>query len=321
MSTCDVVVIGASAGGFSAVKQLLADLPGDLPACLFLTLHLRPDTESNLPTILRRSCLLETVFPRDQEVIRRGYVYIAPPNRHMLIQNQRIRLTNGPRENGSRPAIDPLFRSAAANYGPRVIGIVLSGSLDDGTAGLQAIKERGGLAIIQDPAEAEFESMPRAAMESLAVDYVLPVAEIAQQLVSLTEGNGNAEQESLMQAAENPSIEEPGIASDDATYFSCPDCGGVLVQLREGEFMHYRCEVGHIYSPQTLLSQQNKGIEDTLWAALRSLEEKARLATRLAKHMRTRDYGLSASRFEEQAQNARKHANTLRDILERGVAE
>src|SRR5207247_6440851 len=134
---------------------------------LFLTLHLRPEIESNLPTILRRNCLLEPVFPRDHEVIRRGYVYIAPPNRHMLILDQHIRLTNGPRENGARPAIDPLFRSAARVYGQRVIGIILSGSLDDGTAGLEAIKERGGLAIVQDPNEAEFESMPRTAMENL----------------------------------------------------------------------------------------------------------------------------------------------------------
>jgi two-component system, chemotaxis family, protein-glutamate methylesterase/glutaminase len=313
----DVIVIGASAGGLQVLLRLIKALPGDLQATFFFTMHLRPESNTNLPVILRRESMLETVFPRDREPIRQGYFYIAPPNRHMLIQDGMIRITDGPRENGARPAIDPLFRSAAETYEQRVVGVVLSGSLDDGTAGLSFIKARGGIAIAQDPEEAEFDSMPRSAIEHVNVDYVLPIAEIAQLLVKLI-GMGDApaamsadqgNQQTGQQAHSLPD------KIDRGNLFSCPDCGGVLAPVDDENFVHFQCEVGHMYSPQTLMREKSKDIENGLWAAIRTLQEKARLSAKLAQNMRERDRLRAAQRFEEQERDIQKQIDAIRLVL------
>ena len=181
----DIIVIGASAGGVEALSQLARHLPADLPAAVFVVLHVPPYSPGLLPRILSRSRTLPASHPADGEAIRNGRITIAPPDHHLLLEGGRIRLTRGPRENGHRPAVDPLFRTAACSFGPRVVGVVLSGTLDDGTAGLAAIKQRDGVAVVQDPDEALYTGMPRSAMESVAVDYCLPINGIAELLVRL----------------------------------------------------------------------------------------------------------------------------------------
>jgi two-component system chemotaxis response regulator CheB len=313
MTAHDIVVIGASAGGVSAIIELARRLPRDLPASILLTVHMSPESNSNLPTILRRAGELEVVFPRFSEPLQHGYIYVAPPNLHMTLEDGSLRLGDGPRENGARPAVDPLFRSAAEVAGPRVIGVILSGALDDGTNGLAAIKRRGGIAIVQDPNEAEFDGMPRSAIENVQVDYVLSVAEIAPLLVNLV-GQQADPPLTVPKLPAVPSGPKPGEAEKGwQLQFSCPDCGGVLLPV-EGETLNFKCEVGHLYSPITLLSEQSSHIEDALWTAIRALAEKARLSRQLAESMRARGFTLSAERFENQAQITQQHEATLKNL-------
>jgi len=306
----DIVVIGASAGGLPAITQLVRALPGDLPASLFIAMHLRPESNSHLPTILGRAGQLEAIFPRYREPIRRRYIYIAPPNWHMVFEEHMVRLKDGPRENGVRPAIDPLFSSAAREYGSRVVGIILSGSLDDGTAGLGAIKAHGGIAIVQEPAEAEFDGMPRSAIENVSVDYILPVAQMATRLIELI-GKEDDTLELLGETENMPNGDMP----QWELQFACPDCGGVLLPIKDGSFVHFRCEVGHMYSPKTLDSEQTRNAENALWAALRVLGENARLSFRLAARMRERGNEFSAHQFEERGEEAERHCENIREVL------
>ena len=266
MSGHDVIVIGASAGGVEALVALVHDLPPDLPAALFVVLHIPPYGTSVLPAILSRKGPLPARHPTDGEAIQPGHIYIAPPDYHLLIDGDRIRLSRGPNENGHRPAIDTLFRSAARSAGPRVIGVVLSGALDDGTAGLQAMKMRGGLAVVQDPEDALFSSMPRSAVDNVAVDHVLPLSAIAPALATLTRQPVPEQEE----AAVPDEMEiEVGVAEMDMAAleadragapsgYACPDCHGVLWEVQEGELVRFRCRVGHAYSPDSLLASQSR---------------------------------------------------------------
>jgi two-component system chemotaxis response regulator CheB len=261
----DIIAIGASAGGVEALSELVSRLPGDLRAALFVALHVPSHGTSVLPEILDRKGSIRAAHAVDGETIRAGRIYVAPPDHHLLVHRGVVRLSRGPRENGVRPAVDPLFRTAALWYGPRVVGVVLSGALDDGTAGLIAVKERGGLAIVQDPDEATFPGMPRSALESAPVDHRARVAEIAALIRQLTredtptEGGlampEDMEQEAAIAAFDLEAIQSdhhPGIPSG----FACPDCAGVLWEVRDGELIRYRCRVGHAYSPTSLLAEQ-----------------------------------------------------------------
>lgn len=183
----DIVVIGASAGGLWALEELVADLPADLPAAVFIVVHISARFPSWLPHILQKFAKLPAVHAVDGAAIEAGHIYIAPPDRHLLVKPEYMRVVLGPKENRFRPAIDPLFRTAALAYGKRVVGVVLSGLLDDGTAGLIEIKEQGGVALVQDPQEAMFPSMPQSAIQHAAVDHILPVADIARVLVHLAD--------------------------------------------------------------------------------------------------------------------------------------
>jgi two-component system chemotaxis response regulator CheB len=242
----------------------------------------------------------------------------------MLIKRGFIRLVHGPRENGARPAIDPMFRTAARVYGKRVVGIVLSGALDDGTAGLIAVKKRGGLAIVQDPDEAEYDGMPRSAIQNSNVDYVLPVSQIAQMLIKLAaepvekggEGPFDDEMDQETEIAELDmsalhSMEKPGTPSR----ISCPECHGVLWEIDDKDVIRFRCRVGHAYSPETLLAEQSNSVEAALWAGLRALEENAALMSRMAKKMREYGINRSAERFDEQGEGSLIRAETLRRII------
>lgn len=334
MSGHDIIVVGASAGGVEALAQLVSALPPNLPAAIFVVLHVPPHGTSVMPAILNRAAQkhqgahLQAVHPQDGQIIQRGMIYVAPPNRHLLVKNGHIRLALGPKENSHRPAVDPLFRTAARAYDGRVVGVILSGTLDDGTAGLVAVKQQGGVAIVQNPDEALYSGMPRSAIENVDVDRVLRVSEISSVLVELaykkpveTEGakavSRDMEIESDMAELEPSAVHKfnrPGKPSS----LGCPECGGVLWELDEGSLTRFRCRTGHAFSIETLMAEQSDALEETLWIALRTLEEKALLAERMASHARDRQRIISAKRFEEQKQEAQHRAELIRELLLKG---
>jgi len=321
----DIIVIGASAGGVEALMQIARGLPADLPAAIFIVLHVPPNSPSLLPTILNRVCALHASHARDGETIEPGRIYVAPPDHHLLVKRGHVRVTRGPRENSSRPAVDPLFRTAAVAYDHRVVGVVLSGNLDDGTAGLAAIKTRDGVAVVQDPEDALYPGMPNSAMEHVPVDYVAPLAELPALLTRLAhesipeEGVVPVSDDMEMEvdiAEMDPAAIESTVRPGEPAGFGCPDCGGALYRLSSGGLIHYRCRVGHAWSPDSLLAAQSEELEAALWTALRALEEQAALSGELAQRMAKRGSSQSAARFEEQASAARRNADFVRRVLE-----
>jgi two-component system chemotaxis response regulator CheB len=324
----DLVVVGASAGGVEALGRLVRELKPELPAALLVVLHVPPGTTSALPSILDRQGPLPVSHARDGEPIRRGHIHVAPPDSHLLVSESTLRLSQGPRENGHRPAIDPTFRSAARSHGPHTVGIVLSGVLDDGTAGLLAIKARGGTAIVQDPDDALYPGMPSSAIEHVKVDHIVSVPAIAALLDALAQEppdppdppralpfrNRRLEERTEDLAADLPG-HGPAALPGQPSIFACPECDGVLWEVQDGRLVRFRCHVGHAWSPESLLSHQSEALEGALWAALRSLQERAALARRMADPARHRRHGLVALRFNEQAREAEQAAAVLRELL------
>ncbi len=325
----DVVVMGASAGGVEALAELVSYLPADFPAALFIVLHIPPHGTSVLPGILSRRGSLPAHHPADGEVVQRGQIYVAPPDHHLLLRQDDgqlfVRLTRGPAENGHRPAVDTLFRSAARAAGPRVSGVILTGMLDDGIAGLEAVKIRGGVSLVQDPEEAQFGSMPRSAIENVPVDYVQTLAGLARTLIDLAEGgliartipvSERLETEDEIAALDADALETPRAGRPSP--FSCPDCHGVLWEVQDGKLTSYRCRVGHAFSSESLMASQSENLEEALWTALRALEESASLAERLQGRATDRGHALAADRFAEQAGDARQRAEVIRTVLSGG---
>lgn len=322
MAHRDIVVVGASAGGVEALGRLVRDFPEDLEAAVFVVLHLPAHAPSALPNILRRAGPLPAAQAVDGEPIQKGRVYVAAPNHHLLVRSGRVHLTTGPTENGHRPAIDSLFRTAALTYGPRVIGVILSGNLDDGTAGLKVVKSRAGIAIVQDPADALYAAMPTSAIEHVDVDHVLPLADIGAMIVRLieevVEDTGAVVRPVL--SGRDASEEEVGLqmTAEDAgtpSGFTCPECGGGLWEVREGDLARYQCRVGHAFSPDTLLAQYGEAMDAALWAAVRALEERTAFARRMASGARMRGHPVTAGRYESQAQEAEQRAAVVREAL------
>ena len=323
MSTHDIIVMGASSGGIETFMEIVAELPRDLPAAIFAVLHVSPRGTTKFPQILSRAGQLPAAHALDREPIRTGRIYVAPPDLHLLIRHGMIRIVRGPKENNARPAIDATFRTAARAYGPRVVGVVLSGALDDGTAGLAAIKERGGITVVQDPGDALFPDMPRNAMETVKVDYCLPTREIGPLLVRLalepvTEAAPpvpeEMQKESEIEAMDMDTIEDeekPGTPS----VFGCPECGGVLWELQDGELLRFRCRVGHAYGAEGLFAAQSESLDTALWSAFRALEENAALCRRLAKQARKNQRTKSAKLFEGRAEAAERQAEAIRRAL------
>ncbi len=342
----DIIVVGASAGGVDAITRLLTPLPAELRAAVFVVLHVAPAYKSILPRILARRAALAVSHAVDGEAIERGHVYIAPPDHHMLLSRKgTISLTRGPRENRSRPALDPLFRTAARAYGPRAVGVVLSGTMGDGTAGLQMIKRMGGLAIVQEPGEAEYDGMPRSAIRNVEVDHILPVDAIAGLLVDLAreavpESPGAAHSpereltgadpmdDSLVNIVRKRSLDRADLQDADLTDdtgaaesaapvpLACPECGGTLWEVRHGGLQHYRCQVGHRYSDDALLAAQGERLESALWAAAPALDEPAAMYHPRAAPVRPSGPHLMASRYEEQARLLREQADVVRSAAE-----
>jgi two-component system, chemotaxis family, protein-glutamate methylesterase/glutaminase len=301
-----------------ALSDVVGSLPSDLPAAVLAVLHLGTG-RSALPEILSRAGRLPAEHPREGEAIRPGRVYVAPPDFHMVVRDGHLGLIRGPRENGFRPAVDVLFRSAAQSYRRRVIGVVLTGNLDDGTAGLLAVKKLGGVAVVQDPEEADYPGMPQSAVDNVPVDHVVRLAEVAPLVASLA--REPVAPETAMKENEEAEVEDetvglPGYETKGhPSGFSCPDCGGSLWEWQDGELVRYRCRIGHAYSPESLASQQSEALEAALWSAVRSLEETAAFARRLAERMRESNLPGAADRYLVRAGAAERHAGTLREML------
>lgn len=300
-----LIVVGASAGGIESLRNLLPRLPRDLPAAVAIVLHRPPvEEDERLPHVLQGGCALPVAHARRGDPIVGGRVYVAPSALHLSVEDGRFELHAGPVENNSRPAIDVLFRTAARTHRRRAAGVILSGMLDDGTAGLAAIVAQGGRAFVQDPKEALFADMPRNAIANVNVDAVLPIADLATALAGFA-----AMAEHMPEQPEAPP--EPS----EVTRLACPACGGVLNRIETNGFEHFRCRVGHAYSPRSLMKDQEDALEGALWSALRALEERAELSLRLERRMRLRGYQSSADRFSEQHALAHRRAAIVREVL------
>jgi two-component system chemotaxis response regulator CheB len=292
MAGHDIVVIGTSAGGVDALLSLVKALPAELPAAIFVTLHLPPEGPSLLPELLGWSARLPAQHATNGMPFGYGQIYLAPPDHHLLLRRGHVHVVQGPKENGFRPAVDAMFRTAAQAYGPRVVGVVLTGMLDDGTAGLLAIKRRGGVAIVQDPEEAAFPAMPASALRYVAVDAVCRLAEIPPLLVRLANTPADDEGARAMSEAmhveanisggDQEALQQAGTLGSPAP-FSCPDCGGVLTEFYDGELLRFRCQVGHAFSPQSAFAAHAASRDRALWSAYNTLGERAVLARRLAR--------------------------------------
>ncbi|HJU89735.1 MAG TPA: chemotaxis protein CheB [Gemmatimonadaceae bacterium] len=326
MAGRDVVCIGASAGGVEMLIDVVRQLPADFPGAVFVVLHVPPDNPSVLASLLDRRSALHARYPTDRELIERGVIYVAPPDHHLLVKRGHVRITRGPRESGFRPAVDPLFRTAAVAYRERTVGVVLSGNLDDGTVGLAAIKRYGGVAIAQDPVEAIYSGMPQSAIDRVGVDHIVRLKDLGPLLTRLahepvavngapmTEEDEELEMEADIAEMDSEAITQavrPGTPSG----YGCPDCGGALYALRNGDIVHFRCRVGHAWSTDALMNRTGETLDAALWTALRALEENMSLSLSVAERMRARGNALGAKRFAAQAEVAHKNAETIRAVL------
>jgi two-component system chemotaxis response regulator CheB len=320
-----MVVIGTSAGGLEALQALFRALPEDLGAAVLVVIHRTENTASLLPEILARVTNIPVESPEDGDLIRRGRIYIAPQGVHMMVEHGRIRLVRGPRENRHRPAIDPLFRSAATNFGPRVIGIILTGMLDDGTSGLMVVEAHGGVAVVQDPRTAMFPAMPQNALNRVPDARVANLEEIPGVLKELAaepievRGYGaslddDAVKEARIADADMKEIENedrPGTASE----FACPECGGVLWEIEQGDLLRFRCRVGHAYTADHLQAAQRQAVEGALWAALRALEESLSMYKRLSLRARVTNNLFTAQMYDDRITTTEVNARVLQEFL------
>ncbi|MDQ4099741.1 MAG: chemotaxis protein CheB [Chloroflexota bacterium] len=321
----DIIVIGASAGGVEALIDVVGRLPRDLPAAVFVVLHLPAEGPTLLPEILTRAGPLPAELAENGAPIQHGRVLIAPSDHHLLVTSGHVHVLRGPTENGFRPAVDSLFRSAAYAYGPRTVGVVLTGMLDDGTAGLLAIKRRGGVAIVQDPAEALFPSMPASAKRYVAVDAACCLAEIPPMLTRLALQPVPDDEEWPM--PENLEL-ETGISRLDPEALSrahelgspstntCPACGGVLMEYFDGDLLRFRCQVGHAYSRESMFAMETKSLDRSLWAAYRALEERVVLSERLAEDAKRLNDHLGERRFRRLATEAGEQKVMIEQALD-----
>lgn len=325
MAAKDIVVIGASAGGIDALKILVASLPENFKAAIFITLHVAPYSTGILPEILDRAGPLPATNAKDWEPIRHGHIYVAAPDYHLVFEKDGfVRTTRGPRENRFRPAIDPMFRAAAYCFGPRVIGVILTGWLDDGTAGLRSIRERGGTTIVQHPDDAFAASMPLNAIKHVEIDHILAIRDIGSMLVQLVETPTvkevthpvSDEMELEVKIAKEVKALENGILKwGKPSIYACPECHGVLLQREEGSSIRFRCHTGHAYSSDSLLAEFNIRTEETLWSAIRALEEDMLLMRDLAKHSASHHNGVDSESWLKKAEEIQDRVNVVRKAL------
>jgi len=318
--TGQLIVVGASAGGLNALINLVQQLPENFPAPVLIVQHISADASGDvLLNALNNQGKLKCVHAIHGETIQAGNVYLAPSDHHLLVgKDGHLHVTKGAQENRSRPGIDPLFRSAAVAFGNRVTGIILTGYLDDGTAGLIAIKRCGGICIVQDPKEAEYPDMPKNALNQLKVDYCVPIAEMGGILSKLVVRK-LARQKAIPKDIQREAIIAERVLSDlpsvnslgEQVPFNCPGCGGVLWKIAKGSQLRYRCHTGHSYTAAALLAEQTKKIEETMWTALRMFEERKNLLTTLAKDKS----GAQARLAAERAKLSQIHIDRIRTFL------
>lgn len=319
----DLVVIGASAGAVRVLLDLAAHLPADFPAAVLVVLHVGAH-RSVLPDLMRSRGAIRARHAADGQRLQPGTLAIAPPDQHMLVDDGHIRLRRGPKENHARPAIDPLFRSAALAHGNRVIGVLLSGRLDDGTAGLQAIKQCGGLAVVQDPADAEQPDMPRSALAHVDVDCCVPASALADTLLRLV---GSPPDTAPPQEPPMPFDAEQAISTGTgdamahlnhighASRFACPECSGVLWEIDGARPRRYRCHTGHAYTLRCLASTQDESADEALWGAMRALQEREALLNVLVENDERDGDGRQGDDLVTRARRASDHAAQLRRII------
>jgi two-component system chemotaxis response regulator CheB len=283
----NIIVVGTSEGGLEALDALIGRLPTDLAAAIFIVQHMAPHNSGEaLTRRLSRHKAFHAALAKDGERFTRGRIYVAPPDTHLLLKPGKVIVRKGARENLSRPGVDPLFRSAAVAYGPRVIGVVLTGTLDDGAAGLIAIKRCGGVTVVQDPTDAAYSAMPQNALDTLDVDHCLPIAGMGKLLATLVAKPHGKTRRIPTDIRTEAEIAER-VLSDVAQVeglgaqvpYNCPNCGGVLWEMEIPKTKRYRCHTGHSFTEQALLASQSEKIEEMLWISLRMFEERRNLLT------------------------------------------
>jgi two-component system chemotaxis response regulator CheB len=323
----DIIVIGGSSGATAPLKAILGALPADLPAAVFIVLHIPARSIGMLATVASAAGRMPVHQAADGLPIAPGNIYTAVPDHHLILTRGHMKLGRGPRENMARPAIDPLFRSAAAAYGPRVIGVVLSGLLNDGASGLEAIKRCGGLALVQDPADAVADEMPRSAMEATTVDLSVPsvrIGDVLSELVRKPAGPGvpvppDIQLEVDIAAGERVDSEVLHRFADPAA-LTCPSCGGVMSLVRNSKPLRLRCQVGHALTANALAKEQEDAVDEALRVALRVIGERAELVTRMAEDGRVSGRRAVAEMYQERAKEYRRYVDTIRRAVLMSVA-
>jgi two-component system, chemotaxis family, protein-glutamate methylesterase/glutaminase len=321
MASGSIIVVGGSIGALEALRTILAGLRSDLPGSIFVVIHTSPDSPGVVDKILTRAGGLPAHYAVDGEPIKPGRIFIAPADRHLLVQADCVRVTRGPREHRFRPAIDPLFRTAADSH-RGVIGIILSGGRDDGAAGLAAVKKSGGVTIVQHPDDALAPVLPEAALRHAGADHVLPAGDIARLLPDIVRTRVQIGGATM---ATPPHRRDPAEAGTDDIHradqlgppspFTCPDCGGTLWQSEEGELVQFKCHIGHRFSADSLNDAQSEALDEALWAALRALEESAEFRRRMAKRSHDAGMTLIGDTFAQQARESEARALTIRRVL------
>ena len=326
MQTRDIIVVGASAGGVTALKDFVKNLPKDFKGSVFVVLHIPAYSESELPAILSYTGPLEAKHPKDGEKIEKGKIYVAPNDHHMILEKNRVMIKKGPKENRFRPAIDALFRSAAYVYGARVIGIILSGVLNDGVSGIWTIKRLGGIAIIQEPADAEQPQMPLNVMEYVQPDYIVAASDMAPIVCGLVKEPAPAMQKVSAEELERLKTEVLIATRDNAfemgimrmgefTPFTCPECHGAFVRLVEGNLIRYRCHTGHAYTASALLAEVSESVENLLWQSMRGLEEMSMLLNNIGDLYENLKKPDAALLFHSKAKDNSERARVIHDSV------
>jgi two-component system chemotaxis response regulator CheB len=318
----NIITIGAATGGLEAVTRLFRTFDKNLNAVIFLVIHLSPESKSDaIIKILEKHTSLKCTLPRDNQEIENRTIYLAPTNRHLLVEKGYIRITKGAAENRYRPSIDVLFRSAAASYNACVIGIILTGLLDDGTSGMNAIKRSGGKCIVQNPEEALFNDMPNSVLQNVEVDYSVPVADMGEILTNMTSGSICEEREvpaDIKLEAEiakrlTVKMEDVGTLGD-FTPLTCPECGGAMVKIGNGSSSRYRCYTGHAFTEKFLETEQLKRIEESIWVSIRMMEERKNLLLNMNSLSDSKS-NLDNERRDERVESMQLHIDTLRATL------
>lgn len=325
MAKRNIIVIGASAGGVYALKQLVSGLPATFPASIFIVMHVSPHAKSVLPEILSSAGPLKATHPADGELIEPGRIYVAPPDHHLLIEYDQIIVKKGPKENRFRPSIDALFRSAAYTYSSRVIGIVLTGMLDDGTSGMWSINRLNGTTIVQEPSDADYASMPNSVLDYVDVNYCVPLADMPALLLRLTEETvpdpqprGFPEQDRMETeiniAAQDNAFDMGIMNMGELTPLTCPECNGVLISIREGKLIRYRCHTGHAYTASSLLAETTKMTEESFWSAIRQLEETVIILEQSGRQFAEGGNLQASEQFMTKAQEMRERARRVHEF-------